>query len=663
MALNLATLNVRGLRDPGKCTRLLGELKTLGVDVAAVQETHFTCGADCRVLESDFNVFSAYGSRTSVGVSLLVGRSLDADVDVVFAGDGGRLVVADVAVKSFKFRLVAVYAPNIVVERVSFFRRLAPFLDDTKRLVLMGDWNAILDPKIDKVGRGARRVGRCESSLAGLMTRHDLVDRFRLDHPGREMWTWLDSSPSAKVASYLDRVLVRRADIDFVSCPTFHLIAWTDHKLVRVSLRLANRPSLAGYWKFNTSLLEIRDFRDRLESLIQRALVGAVTGNRWWGSLKHRIRDFATKYGRQLNLDRTKEAKSIDDRLSRAVSGGDSLNVELARGDLERESSERYKGYVVRSRLKRVLNEAVKTNATVREEEVRRFPDRYIGSVKAPDGRLLRSAREIRDAFRAHFRDRFARCTDLPLREFRSYLADFPRLGVAEAASCEGVVTECEVRDALKQVGLNKSPGLDGLPYEVYLRMSHMFVPILTDMFNHWFAQGAIPGSVTKGVITLLKKGGRHVWEGLDDYRPITLLNTELKILARVLANRLQLVISDLIGSEQTFAVKGRSIQDNLHLIREVLEGIEDGTEAALISLDQSKAFDRVDHRFLATVLETAGFKPEFRRWISMMYHNPQAVVQVNGRQSTVFTVERVGPAGLPVVSSSLCPSFGAPAP
>ena len=131
------------------------------------------------------------------------------------------------------------------------------------------------------------------------------------------------------------------------------------------------------------------------------------------------------------------------------------------------------------------------------------------------------------DAFRAHFRDRFARCTDLPFQEFRSYLTDFPRLEAAEAASYEGVVTECKVHDALKQVGLNKLPGLDGLPYEVYLRMSHMFVPILTDMFNHWFAQGAIPGSVPKGMITLLKKGGRHVWEGLDDYRPITLLNTD----------------------------------------------------------------------------------------------------------------------------------------
>ena len=191
MTLNLASLNVKGLRDSSKCTRLLSELRSIGEDVAAVQETHFNCSADCRVLESDFNVFSAYGSRTSAGVSLLVGRSLDADVDVVFAGDGGRLVVADVAVKSFKFSLVAVYAPNIVVERVSFFRRLAPFLDDTKRLVLMGDWNAILDPKIDKGGRGARRAGRCESSLAGLRVnpnpRHDLVDRYRLDHPGREM--------------------------------------------------------------------------------------------------------------------------------------------------------------------------------------------------------------------------------------------------------------------------------------------------------------------------------------------------------------------------------------------------------------------------------------------------------------------------------------------
>ena len=68
--------------------------------------------------------------------------------------------MADVAVKSFKFRMVGVYVPNIAAERISFFRRLVPFLDDTKRLVLMGDWNAILDSKIDKVGQGSYKVGK-----------------------------------------------------------------------------------------------------------------------------------------------------------------------------------------------------------------------------------------------------------------------------------------------------------------------------------------------------------------------------------------------------------------------------------------------------------------------------------------------------------------------
>ena len=56
--------------------------------------------------------------------------------------------------------------------------------------------------------------------------------------------------------------------------------------------------------------------------------MGAVTRNKWWVSLKHRIRDFDTKYGCQLNIDRTKEAISIEGRISRAVAGGDSLTVE-----------------------------------------------------------------------------------------------------------------------------------------------------------------------------------------------------------------------------------------------------------------------------------------------------------------------------------------------
>ena len=137
------------------------------------------------------------------------------------------------------------------------------------------------------------------------------------------------------------------------------------------------------------------------------------------GSLKRRIRDFDIKYGHRLNLDRTKVAKSLEDKLSRAVDEGHSKTVDLARQDLEREASERYKGFVIRSRLKRVPNESVKYNAFAREEEVRRFPFRYIESVKSPGAHVLQSNREMRDAFLAHFRDCFARCPD----RFGSFVA------------------------------------------------------------------------------------------------------------------------------------------------------------------------------------------------------------------------------------------------
>ena len=71
----------------------------------------------------------------------------------------------------------------------------------------------------------------------------------------------------------------------------------------------------------------------------------------------------------------------------------------------------------------------MKLSATAREEEVRRFPVRYIDSVTSPEGCVLRSNREMRDTFRAHFRDRFTHCPHLPLQEFHSYLADFPASG------------------------------------------------------------------------------------------------------------------------------------------------------------------------------------------------------------------------------------------
>ena len=173
--------------------------------------------------------------------------------------------------------MTVVNAPSITAVRVFFFRRSAPFLDDPKRLVLVDDRNAILDPKKDSVCGSASESGRRESSLVDLMARHDMIDWFCLYHQRKEMRTWLESSPSVCIKSYLERVVVRRADADSDTYPTFHWIRQTERKHIRISLKLANRPSLAGYWKFNSFLLEKRDFQDWLGSLIKQALMGPVT--------------------------------------------------------------------------------------------------------------------------------------------------------------------------------------------------------------------------------------------------------------------------------------------------------------------------------------------------------------------------------------------------
>ena len=75
---------------------------------------------------------------------------------------------------------------------------------------------------------------------------------------------------------------------------------------------------------------------------------------------------------------RTRVGEVLDVKLSRAVEKEESRAIDLARRDIEHEASEHYKGYVVRSKLKRVPNEVVKCNPLAREEEIRGFPHRDI---------------------------------------------------------------------------------------------------------------------------------------------------------------------------------------------------------------------------------------------------------------------------------------------
>ncbi|CAM2106107.1 unnamed protein product [Caretta caretta] len=141
----------------------------------------------------------------------------------------------------------------------------------------------------------------------------------------------------------------------------------------------------------------------------------------------------------------------------------------------------------------------------------------------------------------------------------------------------------------------NKSPGMDGLTVEFYHVFWDVLSPDLVTLWAESLQSGVLPLSCRRAVLASLpKKGDLH---DLRNWHPVLLLSTDYKIIAKAISLRLRSVLADVIHPYQTYTVPDRSIFDNLFLVRDLLElGHRDGLSFALLSLDQEKAFDRVDH-------------------------------------------------------------------
>jgi hypothetical protein len=194
---------------------------------------------------------------------------------------------------------------------------------------------------------------------------------------------------------------------------------------------------------------------------------------------------------------------------------------------------------------------------------------------------------------------------DSPLYE------SLPKLSQENQNSLDAKLSRTELRTALHELNKGKSPGIDGLTPEFY----QFFWKELQDPFHEVFesaiASGTLPHTAQKSVLNLLPKSGDRL--EIKNWRPISLLTTDYKILARALATRLKGVLSALIHPDQGYCVPGRTIFDNLHLHRDVLEyANQSEIPLALLSLDQQGAFDKVDHAYLFHALSVYGFGEGF---------------------------------------------------
>lgn len=122
----------------------------------------------------------------------------------------------------------------------------------------------------------------------------------------------------------------------------------------------------------------------------------------------------------------------------------------------------------------------------------------------------------------------------------------------------------------ITESGMGKAPGLDDLPYDLYKIMPDLFRHLLAEVYMKWQQNEFILRSLYWGVVTLVRKDPTKK-DIIDTFWPVSLLNTELKILTKVLLKRLARVTEGSVGEAQTCALSGRTIQDNLHNIRHLM--------------------------------------------------------------------------------------------
>ena len=141
--------------------------------------------------------------------------------------------------------------------------------------------------------------------------------------------------------------------------------------------------------------------------------------------------------------------------------------------------------------------------------------------------------------------------------------------------------------------------------------------------------QLGFPNSRNTSITTIFYKEKGETFL-LSNYRPISLINTDIKIISKILANRLKVVLPTILNPLQT-GIPGRHIDQTIHLLRDIIDiSNEEDLETALLFIDQEKAFDRVNHEYLFKTLKAYGFGNNYIGWIEKLYANAASMIKVN---------------------------------
>ena len=206
---------------------------------------------------------------------------------------------------------------------------------------------------------------------------------------------------------------------------------------------------------------------------------------------------------------------------------------------------------------------------------------------------------------------------------------------------CEGNITFKECAQSLKLMTNGKSPGSDGYTVDFYKKFWEDIGPLLYRSLYLAYESGSFTDFQYQGVITCIPKEGKDR-RFIGNWRPISLLNTDLKIASAVIANRIKPLLPFIISDTQKGFIKGRFIGENTRLLYDLMHYLEQHNKTGLLLLvDFEKAFDSVEWKFLKKALSSFNFGPSVCKWFELFYSKAKSCVINNGHMSNFFSLER----------------------
>ncbi|KAL7876995.1 hypothetical protein SRHO_G00036380 [Serrasalmus rhombeus] len=205
---------------------------------------------------------------------------------------------------------------------------------------------------------------------------------------------------------------------------------------------------------------------------------------------------------------------------------------------------------------------------------------------------------------------------------------DLSKLALDNKDMLDLPLTLDELKTAAFQMSVGRAPVIDGLPMEFYKTSWDHTGQDLLSVLSECIKHGQLPLSCRRAVLTLLSKKGDLC--DLRNWCPLALLCTDYKILSKTLSSRLKGILDTVVHRDQAYCIPGRSILDNLFLTRDMMElSNRLPVDFGLISLDQEKAFDRVDHAYLFNTLLGFGFGENLINYVKPLYTDASYLMKV----------------------------------